>query len=125
MDSLISGCSKHQAALGAGSVDLLAMLTVERDSLRSALVNRTESAGIAESATQILNRERDDATLATRKGRDFVYAQLGKHDTRLVEFGLDSLRRRNGTGNGSSVPGGSGESPPDAGGNENGDNTQP
>lgn len=131
MDSLVSGYEKYQTELGSGSADMLALLTTERDNLRAALVNRTESAGIAERATQELIRERDEAVLASRKGRDFAYAQLGKHDARLVEFGLDSLRRRNGNGNGNSngttEPDGSGTEtpPPDDGGNENGDNSQP
>jgi len=69
------------------------METVLSD-LESKLQLQIDAAGKAEAATQALYEIRDRANLTARRMRDAIYAHFGKHDARIVAFGLDTLKSR-------------------------------
>lgn len=116
LDSMVYGFTKYAAEFGGDTTAMVNSLTSTRNTLVSAMQTRTEAAGIAEGATQNLASQRDSAILVTRRMRDQIYAIFGKNDARIVEFGLDTIRPR--TSAGGSVNNG-------AGGNTNGETTQP
>lgn len=62
--------------------------------LESKLQLQVNAAGKAEAATQALHAIRDSAHLTARRMRDAIYAHFGKHDARIVEFGLDTLKTK-------------------------------
>jgi len=59
--------------------------------LTTKLQSQVEAAGAAETATQVMYAAREDAMAISRRLRDQIYAHFGKHDARIVEFGLDTL----------------------------------
>ncbi len=62
--------------------------------LSEKLQQQVEAAGAAETATQTMYASRDGAIALSRRMRDQIYAFFGKHDARIVEFGLDTLPTR-------------------------------
>jgi len=68
--------------------------------LTTKLQSQVEAAGAAETATQAMYASRESAVSISRRMRDQIYAHFGKHDARIVEFGLDTLpvhRNKNGS----------------------------
>jgi len=63
--------------------------------LEGKLQTQINAAGKAEAATQALYTTRDQANYLARRMRDAIYAHFGKHDARIVEFGLDTLKSKN------------------------------
>ena len=75
-------------------------LDVSITDLTTKLQSQVEAAGAAESATQVMYAARESAMAISRRMRDQIYAHFGKHDARIVEFGLDTLpvhRNKNGS----------------------------
>ena len=76
-----------------------------KDELQASLTNlevklraQINAAGKAEAATQGLQTARKDANYTARRMRDAIYAHFGKHDARIVEFGLDTLKSKSPNG---------------------------
>lgn len=76
-----------------------------KDELQASLTNLEEklqaqinAAGKAEAATQGLQTARQEANYIARRMRDAIYAHFGKHDARIVEFGLDTLKSKSPNG---------------------------
>lgn len=63
-------------------------------SLEMAAQEKQNAAGAAETATSTMYTIRDQAMDIARRTRDAVYAHFGKHDPRIVEFGMDTLAKR-------------------------------
>ena len=74
--------------------ELQASLTNLEGKLRAQI----NAAGKAEAATQELQNVRKEANYIARRMRDAIYAHFGKHDAKIVEFGLDTLKSKSPSG---------------------------
>jgi len=90
---MLHGLNEYADSFVPASPTKVEVETVLTD-LESKLQLQINAAGKAEAATQALYGIRDIANLTTRRMRDAIYAYFGKHDARIVEFGLDTLKSR-------------------------------
>jgi len=90
---MIHGLNEYADSFVPASPTKEELETVLAD-LESKLQLQINAAGRAESATQALYGIRDTANLTARRMRDAIYAHFGKHDARIVEFGLDTLKSK-------------------------------
>ncbi len=91
ISQMISGLQKYSAdfaPVGPTAEELTTTLAA----LNEAMVLQQQAMGAAESATQKMYSTRDAAIKYARRMRDSIYAFYGKTDTRIVEFGLDTLK---------------------------------
>lgn len=99
MQTMLAALAKYTASYTPVS-PTVAELEASSVELSSALQNQAQMAGSAEKATQDVYVARDKSIDLLRRMRDAVYANFGKSDPRIVEFGLDTLKTRKTTKNG-------------------------
>ncbi|MBU0710490.1 hypothetical protein KJ762_06335 [bacterium] len=90
---MLHGLNEYTESFVPASPTKTEMESVLTD-LEAKLQLQINAAGKAESATQTLYETRDRANFTARRMRDAIYAFFGKHDARIVEFGLDTLKSR-------------------------------
>lgn len=99
MQTMLATLAKYTASFTPVSPSK-AELETSVTELSGALQNQAQMAGAAEKATQDLYASRDRSIDLLRRMRDAVYAQFGKSDSRIVEFGLDTLKAHRAAKNG-------------------------
>ncbi len=90
---MLHGLEEYAESFIPASPTKTEMETILTD-LESKLQLQINAAGKAESATQTLYETRDRANFTARRMRDAIYAFFGKHDARIVEFGMDTLKSK-------------------------------
>lgn len=94
LNQMIHGLEMHGDELNLDAQALLEQLIPVRDALQAAIHKRVQTAGAAERATQELQATGKVAYELAKNVRFTLYGMIGKTDSRLLAFGLDTLKNR-------------------------------